>query len=108
VGTGTDETDPKSAIVFVIVDDVRDKREAPGLFADDLAIRRGEDNEEQRFRMANVGGTMPDIGQHRNGISRSHFRFGAISHRVADLALDNDEDFAAVGMIVAGITATGF
>ena len=28
-GTGTDETDPKPARVFVIVDDVRDKRAAP-------------------------------------------------------------------------------
>lgn len=108
VGTGTDETDPKPARVFVIVDDVRDKRAAPGLFAHDLAIRRGEDNEEQRFRMANVGGAMPDIGQHRDGISRSHFRFSAISHRVADFALDHDQDFAAVGVIVAGVAAPGF
>jgi hypothetical protein len=58
--------------------------------------------------MANVGGTMPDIGQHRNGISRSHFRFRAISHGVADFALDNDQNFAAVGVIVPGITAAEF
>src|ERR1700737_5503911 len=63
VGTGPDETDPKPANVIVIVGDLRDKRKAPGLFAHDPPIRRGEDDEEHRFRMANVGGTMPDIGK---------------------------------------------
>jgi hypothetical protein len=40
---------------------------------------------------------MPDIGQNGDGISRFHLRFNVIGHRVADVALNDDEDFAAMG-----------
>jgi hypothetical protein len=107
VGAGPDETDAQLAGVFVLVSDGRDKPEVSESFSDGLAIRRGEHDEEERFRRAEVGGTMPDVGRNGDGIPGFHFGLGAIGHRVADVALDDDEDFTAVGVIVAGIAAAG-
>lgn len=108
VAAGANETDAQLPGVFVVVSNARDKRDVSELFADCLAIRGGEDNEEQRFRRSDVGGTMPDIGLHGDCIPRFHFGFRAIGHRVADVTLDHDEDFTAVGMIMPGIAASGF
>jgi hypothetical protein len=108
MGAGPDETDAQFAGVFVVVSDVLDKEDVPLLFDDDLAIRRGKDNKEQRFGIADIGGAMPHLGQNRDGVPRLHFGFRAVGHRVEDLPLDDDEDFAAVRMIVARIAAAGF
>jgi len=50
---------------------------------------------------------MPDVGQNGNRIPRVHFGFCAVGHRVADVALTDDEDFTAIRVIVAGIAAAG-
>jgi hypothetical protein len=50
-------------------------------------------------------GAMPDIRQNGDRVPRLHFGFRAVGHGVADMALEDDENFTAVGMIVSGIAA---
>jgi hypothetical protein len=108
VPAGADEAHPQFAGVFVIVSNVRDKENLPELFVDHLAIRRTKDNEEERFRLADVGGSMPHVRQNGDRVSRLHFGFRLIGHCVANVPLNNDQDFAAVRVIVARIAAAGF
>ena len=50
---------------------------------------------------------MPDIGRDGNRVSRFHFRFSPIGHGVADVSLNDDQNFAAVRVIMARVAAAG-
>jgi hypothetical protein len=106
MSAGANKTDTQSTGVLVIVSNVQDKDFAE-LFADYQAIGRAENDKEERFGLADVSGSMPDIRRNRDRISRFHFGFRPIGHRMADISLDHDENLTAVRMIMARIAAAG-
>ena len=57
--------------------------------------------------MADVGGSMPHIRRNGDRVSRFHFVFRPIGHRVADVSLNYDENLTAVRVIMARIAAAG-
>jgi hypothetical protein len=104
---GADETDTQFTRVLVVVSNVQDTEDFYDLFADGLAVRRAKNHEEERFRLADVGGSMPDIRWDGDRVSRFHFGFRPIGHGVADISLNHDENLTAVRVIMTRIAAAG-
>jgi hypothetical protein len=78
------------------------------LLTDGLPTGGGKGDEQDGVLATGIRGIVPGIGGDGDGISREHEGNATIGYRVADLPVDDDEDFGAIGMVVGGIALPGF
>ena len=78
------------------------------LFADSLTVRRREGDKENRVRLTDVGGAVPDIGRDHNGITFAQLSFLISSDGVPNPPVNHHQRLRAIRVIMTAVRMAWF